>query len=153
MRGFDFTPLLRSSVGFDDLFRLSESLGRFDQASQGYPPYNIEKIGEDEYRITLAVAGFAADELELTLEDRTLTVSGRTVEDEGDERQFLHRGIAKRAFERSFRLADTVKVAAASFENGLLTIDLRREIPEHMKPRRIEIATGTGARKIEKKAA
>lgn len=153
MRGFDLSPLLRSSVGFDDLFRLTESLGRFDQTGQGYPPYNIEKIGEDEYRITLAVAGFAADELDLTLEERTLTVSGRTNEDESDERQFLHRGIAKRAFERSFRLADTVKVAGATFENGLLTIDLEREIPEHMKPRRIEIAAGPGARKIEKKAA
>ncbi len=153
MRGFDLSPLLRSSVGFDDLFRLSESLGRFDQSSQGYPPYNIEKLGEDDYRITLAVAGFSPDELDVTLEDRTLTISGRSSDDENDNRQYLYRGIAKRAFERSFRLADTVRVESATFENGLLTITLKREIPEHMKPRKIDIRTGEQSKRSVRSAA
>lgn len=153
MRTFDLSPLLRSSVGFDDLFRMTESLGRFDQSAQAYPPYNIEKLGEDDYRITLAVAGFAPEELDVTVQDRSLTVSGKAA-DEDNEREFLHRGIAKRAFERTFRLADTIKVDGASFENGLLVISLKREVPEHMKPRQISIDSGdSGAQRIEDKKA
>jgi len=146
MRAFDLSPLLRASVGFDDLFGLTESLNRLDRSGQGYPPYNIEKLDEDAYRITMAIAGFSPEELDVTVQDRTLTVSGRAEEDsDEDGREFLYRGIAKRAFERSFRLADTVRVSDASFENGLLTIDLVREVPEHMKPRRIDIQSGNGA--------
>ncbi|GER01837.1 heat-shock protein IbpA [Iodidimonas muriae] len=140
MRSLDLTPLMRSSVGFDDLFRLAEA--RLDSASQSYPPYNIEKLGDDEYRVTMAVAGFSADELDVVLEDRVLTVTGRATE-EDDSRTFLHRGIAKRAFERTFRLAETVEVKGAGFENGLLTISLERRVPEHMKPRQITIEKGS----------
>lgn len=139
MRHVDFSPLYRSTVGFDRLFTMLDSLGQPDQ-SQTYPPYNIERTGETTYRITMAVAGF--DESELTIEARehALTVKGEKAEESADEAQFLYRGIAKRAFERRFQLADHVEVRAASLKNGLLHIDLVREIPEAMKPRRIEIA-------------
>ena len=139
MRHVDFSPLYRSTVGFDRLFTMLDSLGQPDQA-QSYPPYNIERTGENTYRITMAVAGF--DESELTIEARehALTVKGEKAEEDGGEAQYLYRGIAKRAFERRFQLADHVEVRAASLKNGLLHIDLLREIPEAMKPRRIEIA-------------
>lgn len=152
MRAFDLSPLLRSSVGFDDLFRLTESLSRVDPSSQSYPPYNIEKLGEDDYRITMAVAGFSADELDIEIEDRSLTVTARSSEEE-EGRTFLHRGIAKRAFERSFRLAETVEVSGARFENGLLSIDLVRRVPEHLKPRKIAIGSAdpSGKKTIEQK--
>ncbi len=140
MRNFDMSPLFRSSVGFDRLARFADAATRLDNANVSYPPYNIEKTGEDTYRIAMAVAGFSQDELDLTVQENTLVITGRAgeVEDRA-ERQFLHRGIAKRAFERRFQLADTIKVTGASYKNGLLNIDLVREVPEHKKPRKIAI--------------
>jgi len=137
MRTLDFAPLLRSSIGFENLNRLVDFATRGD--SDAYPPYNIEKLAEDAYRISMAVAGFARDELELTVQDNVLIVIGKTEKAEEAERQFLHRGIAKRAFERRFQLADTIKVTAAGYSDGLLNIELKREVPEHKKPRRIAI--------------
>jgi molecular chaperone IbpA len=137
MRTLDFAPLLRSSIGFENLNRLVDFATRGD--ADAYPPYNIEKLAEDSYRISMAVAGFARDELELTVQDNVLIVLGKTGKAEEAERQFLHRGIAKRAFERRFQLADTIKVTAAGYSDGLLNIELTREVPEHKKPRRIAI--------------
>jgi molecular chaperone IbpA len=144
MRTVDFAPLLRSSIGFENLNRLVDFATRGDDA---YPPYNIEKLGENSYRISMAVAGFSRDELDLTVQDNVLIVVGRANEPEqGGEPQYIHRGIAKRAFERRFQLADTIKVTGAGYDNGLLNIDLAREIPEHKKPRRIAIdGQGEGA--------
>jgi molecular chaperone IbpA len=137
MRTVDFAPLLRSSIGFENLNRLVDFATRGDDA---YPPYNIEKLGENSYRISMAVAGFSRDELDLTVQDNVLIVVGRANEPaQGAEPQYIHRGIAKRAFERRFQLADTIKVTGAGYDNGLLNIDLVREIPEHKKPRRIDI--------------
>ncbi|MBZ6377810.1 heat-shock protein [Pacificimonas flava] len=136
MRSFDLSPLLRSSIGFENLSRMADFAMR-DEGS-AYPPYNIEKLGENEYRIQMAIAGFAEDELDLTVQENVLIVTGRAAE-EADDREFLHRGIAKRAFERRFQLADVIKVTDATFENGLLNIGLVREIPEHKKPRKIHI--------------
>lgn len=150
MRSFDFSPLLRSSVGFENLNRLVDLATRGE--SDAYPPYNIEKLGEGSYRISMAVAGFAQDELDLVVQENVLIITGRAQEGpETTERQFLHRGIAKRAFERRFQLADTIKVTGAHYEHGLLNIDLIREVPEHKKPRKIEIAdtSGTAAKTIE----
>lgn len=142
MTNFDLTPFLRSTVGFDRLTRMLESeLGA--SASPGYPPYNIVKLDENDYQITMAVAGFSEDDLTITLKENLLLVEGRILEAEQDEnRQYLHRGIAERAFERRFQLADHIRVVNASLSNGLLTIDLAREIPESMKPRQIEITSG-----------
>ncbi len=137
MRRYDLSPLLRSTIGFDNLSRLLDSTLAADN-TPAYPPYNIEKLTEDTYQISLAVAGFSAEDLHVVVEDGTLIVEGRT-EDTGDERTYLHRGIATRAFERRFELADMIKVGDARFQNGLLEIDLEREVPEHKKPRRIEI--------------
>jgi len=138
MRALDFAPLLRSSIGFENLNRLVDFATRGD--GDAYPPYNIEKLGDGAYRISMAVAGFGRDELDLTVQDNVLIIVGRTDQAaEGDKREFLHRGIAKRAFERRFQLADTIKVTGAGYDNGLLNVDLVREIPEHKKPRRIEI--------------
>jgi molecular chaperone IbpA len=134
---FDFTPYRRTTVGFDRLFDLLETGMRGD-GSDGYPPFDIEKDGEDSYRITLAVAGFRPDEIEIVAQQNQLTVTGKRAEDK-DEGQYLHRGIARRPFERHFQLADYIEVGAASFENGLLSIALQRVVPEAMKPRRIEI--------------
>ncbi len=140
MRAFDISPLLRSSIGYENLNRLVEFAGRVDGGETGYPPYNIEKLGDGAYRIAMAVAGFGQDELDLTVQENTLIVTGSAkVEGDGDDRVFLHRGIAKRAFERRFQLADTIKVTGASYEHGLLNIELVREIPEHKKPRKVEI--------------
>jgi molecular chaperone IbpA len=145
----DFTPLLRSSVGFENLNRLFDAATRLGEADTAFPPYNIEKRDNDSYRITMAVAGFAQNELDLTVQENTLIVTGKGAdEDAGAERLFLHRGIAKRSFERRFQLADVIKVVGASFENGLLNIDLVREIPEHKKPRKVEIG-GSEAPAIE----
>ena len=138
MRSFDFAPLLRTSIGFENLNRLVDYATRGE--GEAYPPYNIEKTGEDSYRISMATAGFSREELEITAQDNMLIVTGRAQEaSEAEAREFLHRGIAKRAFERRFQLADTIKVTGASYENGLLNVDLVREIPEHKKPRRISI--------------
>ncbi len=135
---FDFTPLYRSSIGFDRVFDLLENVTR-GQASDNWPPYDIAKTSEDAYRISMAVAGFSQDELHISTEPNLLVVAGERKEESGGE--YLHRGIANRSFTRRFELADHVKVTGASLVNGLLTIDLQREIPEEMKPRRIEIKT------------
>jgi molecular chaperone IbpA len=138
MRTLDFAPLLRSSIGFENLNRLVDFATRGE--GDTYPPYNIEKLAEDSYRISMAVAGFNRDELELTVQDNVLIVIGKAEQKaEEAERQFLHRGIAKRAFERRFQLADTIKVTGAGYADGLLNIELKREVPEHKKPRRIAI--------------
>ncbi|WP_019833216.1 Hsp20 family protein [Sphingomonas sp. PR090111-T3T-6A] len=138
MRTVDFAPLLRSSIGFENLNRLVDFATRGE--GDAYPPYNIEKLAEDSYRISMAVAGFSRDELELTVQDNVLIVVGKAEPKVGEaEREFLHRGIAKRAFERRFQLADTIKVTGAGYVDGLLNIELKREVPEHKKPRRIAI--------------
>ncbi len=135
MRTFDFAPLYRSTVGFDRLFDMLDSSIRPD-----WPPYDIEKLGEDEYRISMAVAGFSTEEIELTQEGNTLLVSGSQKQADSQQ-QYLHRGIATRSFKQTFSLADHVKVAGAALENGLLSITLVREVPEQLKPRRIAIGT------------
>lgn len=140
MTTFDFAPLFRSTVGFDRLMNLLENSGSWNEASNGFPPYNIEKTGEDQYRITLAVAGFGQDELAIEVKENGLTVEGRRKDPEAN-RGFLYRGIAGRSFKRQFQLADHVRVAGAQLRNGLLVIDLVREIPEAMKPRQIQIET------------
>ena len=143
MTTFDFSPLFRTSIGYDRLASLLNSANRLEQ-SAGFPPYNIQKAGEDHYRITMAVAGFAPNELTITSENNRLLVSGeRPEEQESEENAYLYRSIATRSFERRFTLAEHVKVSGARLDNGLLHIDLEREIPEEMKPRTIEIkATG-----------
>jgi len=139
MRTFDFSPLYRSAVGFDRMTSLLDAAQK-STAADSYPPYNIEKTGEDAYRITLAVAGFGADDLDMEVRDSQLVVVGKG-DSESDDSQYLHRGIARRAFERRFQLADHVEVKGADLRDGLLVVDLVREIPEAMKPRRIEIGT------------
>ncbi|MFK0692226.1 Hsp20 family protein [Mesorhizobium sp. IMUNJ 23033] len=138
MRSFDYAPLYRTTVGFDRLFDMLDSSVRSD-----WPPYNIEKTGDNDYRITMAVAGFSPEEVELTQHGPELIVIGQKQPEQGD-RQILHRGMATRNFKQVFRLADYVKVADATLENGLLSVDLVREIPEELKPRRIGIGTSTG---------
>lgn len=154
MRTYDFAPLFRSSVGFDHMARVLDSLSA-SEAAPAYPPYNIEKTGEDQYRITMAVAGFGEKDIEIRTQDNKLVIAGRIEKgNETEERTFLHRGIAERAFERQFSLADHVKVVAASLENGLLHVDLAREVPEAMKPRTIEINAANGkSRRIQNNAA
>jgi molecular chaperone IbpA len=144
---FDFTPYRRSTVGFDRLFDLLETGMRGD-ASDGYPPFDIVKESDDDYRITLAVAGFRPDEIEVVAQQNQLTVTGKRAE-EKDQGEYLHRGIAMRAFERRFQLADFIEAGSASFDNGLLTIELRRVVPEAMKPRKIEIGGGDAKGQIE----
>jgi molecular chaperone IbpA len=141
MTRFDFSPLFRSTIGFDRMAQLLESALDVEDVGTGYPPYNIEKSGEDKYRITLAVAGFTGDELDVQVKENTLTVSGKKADANGD-RRYLHRGIAARDFRRVFQLTDYVKVVGANLDNGLLHIDLEREVPEEMKPRKIEIGSG-----------
>ncbi len=142
MRSFDLSPLFRTSVGFDRMARMMDAMAQ--DASPSYPPYNIEKLGEDSYRITMAVAGFGDDNLSIEVKENQLRVTGRLEKDEEEaERQFLHRGIAERAFERRFSLADHIKVKDATLENGLLHIDLEREVPEEAKPRQIPIGAST----------
>lgn len=144
MTTFDFSPLFRSTVGYDRLMQLLENAGQWSEAGNSYPPYNIERTGEDRYRITLAVAGFGEDELAVEVRENALLVEGRRKEAESGQ-SFLYRGIAGRSFKRQFQLADHVKVTGAQLHNGLLVIDLMREIPEAMKPRRIAIKTSTPA--------
>lgn len=143
MRTFDFAPLYRSTVGFDRLFSMLDQASRVEPSTQ-WPPYDIEKVAEDAYRITMAVAGFSQDEIELTQHDTTLIVTGQK-KDKPEERAYLHRGIAARAFRQTFSLADHVKVTGASLENGLLAVDLKREVPEAFKPRRIAIGGSLAA--------
>lgn len=151
MRRLDFSPLMQSAIGFDELFRMAENFGKgMDPADRAYPPYNIEKLGEDGYRITMALAGFSENEVSITLENDMLTVEGKVVPTKEDaSKQFIHRGIATRSFVRKFQLADLIKVTGADFDNGLLHIELTREIPEHKKPRQIPIGTGSKAKVIE----
>ena len=141
MRTYDFSPLYRSTVGFDRLFDLLDHAGRVET---NWPPYNIEKCGESAYRITMAVAGFTPDEIELVQKENSLRVAGQKRGSE-EGRQYLHRGIAARAFKQTFNLADHVKVSSARLERGLLTIELVREVPEAMTPRRIAIGTTNAA--------
>lgn len=156
MRQIDFAPLYRSTVGFDRLFDMLDSVPGFDAGPTAYPPYNIERLGENEYRITMAVAGFSEDELKVDVKEQILNIKGEKKAEE-KERQFLHRGIAARAFERRFQLADHVEVTGAGLENGLLHVDLKRELPEAMKPRTIKIATkaekAEGPKVIDSRAA
>lgn len=144
MRTYDFTPLYRATVGFDRIADLVDRALTADVAQPAYPPYNIEKTAENGYRISIAVAGFTPDELTVEVKEATLVVSARKAAEE-TERRFLHRGIATRAFERRFALADHVRVTGAVHEHGMLHIDLVRETPEALKPRRIAIATGAAA--------
>jgi molecular chaperone IbpA len=136
---FDFSPLFRSTIGFDRLARMVDSAARFDGGTPAYPPYNIEKTGDDAYRLTMAVAGFARDEIDVTAHQNTLTVTGKAQKEEGPDGRYLHRGIARRAFERRFSLADHIKVTGASLDNGLLHVDLVRDVPEAAKPRQIKV--------------
>ena len=142
---FDFTPFRRSTVGFDRLFEMLEN-GGVPGGMESYPPFNLEQDGEDRYRITLAVAGFAQDEIDIVAQQNLLTVSGRKREEDG--RSYVHHGIATRSFERRFALGDYVQVKNAELKDGLLSIELMREIPDEMKPRRIEIGTGSGQTRI-----
>ncbi|MEX0617502.1 MAG: Hsp20 family protein [Pseudohongiellaceae bacterium] len=143
MTTFDFAPLYRSTVGFDHLSSLLDAVNQRERTQPGYPPYNIERLDQDRYRITMAVAGFVQDELDIQSERQTLTVRGAKA-DEDEGRNYMHRGIATRNFERVFELADHVKVTAAKLESGLLHIELMREIPEAMKPRSIPIDSTDG---------
>jgi molecular chaperone IbpA len=143
MRQFDLTPLYRSTIGFDRLGSLRDTLGSFDGEAPSYPPYNIERVGENDYRISMAVAGFGDSDLNIEVKENTLTVKGEKLTEKEDT-TFLHRGIASRSFERRFQLADHVVVKGASLENGLLHIDLVREIPEAKKPRTVPITTTKG---------
>jgi molecular chaperone IbpA len=153
MRHVDFSPLYRSTVGFDRLFTMLDSLGQPDQG-QTYPPYNIERTGENTYRITMAVAGFDETEISIEAQAHALTVKGEKSEDKVDGSEFLYRGIAKRAFERRFQLADHVEVEGATLKNGLLFVDLKRNIPEELKPRKIAITSAPAkAKQIEAKTA
>ena len=153
MRTFDLTPLFRSTVGFDHLAAMLDAATRLDDQAFSYPPYNIEKLGEDQYRITMAVAGFGEKEIEITVKEGSLLVTGKSDQDTAGV-EFLHRGIAGRAFERRFELADYVQVKSASLSNGLLHIYLAREVPEAMKPRTVAIETEpTKGKTIETRAA
>jgi molecular chaperone IbpA len=139
MRHTDFTPFYRSAIGFDRLFQMLDQASGFDSEGS-YPPYNIERTGDNAYRITLAVAGFNTDELKVEVKEQTLTISGEKKVD-AQERTYLHRGIAARSFERRFQLADHVDVTGADIQNGLLHVDLVRNVPERLKPRTIAIAS------------
>lgn len=147
MTTFDFSPLYRSTVGFERLANLLSNATRMENTT-GFPPYNIEVVGEDKYRITMAVAGFSQDDLDITSEQNKLTITGNK-ESKDDDSQYLYRGIAERSFERRFQLADHVRVTGARLENGLLHIELYRELPEAMKPQSIEIKTGESGKLIE----
>lgn len=139
MRTYDFSPLYRSTVGFDRMAAMLDNVMSNDVGGQTYPPYNIEKTGDDAYRITVAVAGFSESELGIEVRDGQLVISGKKAEEQDGQATYLHRGIATRAFERRFQLADHVRATGAVCENGLLHVDLVREIPEELKPRKIEI--------------
>lgn len=157
MTRYDFTPYFRTTVGFDRMMGLIDSVSSIDEATTSYPPYNIEKTGADAYRITMAVAGFGEDDLHIETRDNTLWISSKTKKNKPTNGEYLYRGIAQRSFRRSFRLADHVKVVSANLDNGLLRIDLMREVPKEMKPRRIKIGGGSvtpigEARQLKKRA-
>ena len=147
MRHPDFSPLFRSTVGFDRLVQLLDAATSFDNDS-GYPPYNIESTGENQYRITVAVAGFEQDEINVEAKESLLTIRGEKKPDDA-ERTYLHRGIAARSFERRFQLADYVEVDSADLKDGMLSVDLKRNLPERMKPRSIPISDGATPKRIE----
>jgi len=157
MRTIDLTPLNRFAVGFDRMQRQLEGMAHLDETANAYPPYNIEVLSEDAYRITMAVAGFGLDDLDITAQDTQLTIAGRVERDDANrDVEYLHHGIATRAFERRFELADHIKVIGADMHNGLLHIDLAREVPEALKPRKIKIEAAkakTKTKAIEQKAA
>lgn len=140
MTRLDFTPLFRSTIGFDRMMNALEAGTR--TGDEGYPLYNIEKVDENDYRITMAVAGFAENELSIEAKDATVTIEGKPAKDRGEGRSYLHRGIPTRSFKRAFQLTNHVRVSGATLENGLLHIDLVREVPEALKPRTIEIRNG-----------
>jgi len=146
MRSFDLTPFYRSTVGFDRLFSLLDQAA--GDGGNGYPPYNIERTGENDFRITVAVSGFSQNEISIVAKENTLTIKGEKVANENSQNEVLYRGIASRAFERSFQLADFVQVKNASLENGLLHVDLVREIPEAAKPRQIPISNGPAPKPV-----
>ncbi len=152
MSDFDFSPLFRSTIGFDRLTRLADAATRAETG--GYPPYNIEATGENAYRLTMAVAGFGPDELDVVVKENDLTVTGKS-KAEDDRQKYLHRGIARRAFERHFQLADHIKVTGAGLANGMLSVDLVRDVPEAAKPRKIAIASAPAPQPqvVERKAA
>jgi len=150
MATYDLSPLFRSTIGFDRLGRLLESSLTADPVA--YPPYNIEKLGENAYRITMAVAGFGEGDIDITAQDNALTIRGKA-QPEVETAKYLHRGIAGRAFERRFQLAEHVEVDTARLENGLLHVELVRRVPEALKPRKIEVATGPARPTLEQKAA
>jgi molecular chaperone IbpA len=141
MRTHDLSPLFRHSVGFDRMQRLLNTASEWDSNAQAYPPYNIEQIDNDQYRVTVAVAGFSPEDLDITTKENTLTISGKLEGDDDKDVTYLHRGIAGRAFERRFEIADHIKVTGAGLVNGMLSVDLVRDIPEEKKPRKISIAT------------
>ncbi len=149
MRAFDLSPLFSNTVGFDRMARLLEQVP--SEAAPSYPPYNIQKTGENAYRVTLAVAGFGEDEISVEVKENLLTVAGKVARENGANESYLHRGIATRAFERRFNLADHIQVSGASLDKGLLHIDLVRELPEALKPRKIAIDSG-GQKRIVKAA-
>lgn len=151
MRSFDLSPLFRSTVGFDHLSRMLDAAQRLDDATFSYPPYNIEKLSDDDYRVTMAVAGFAESDLDITVHDHTLIITGKANRDESQV-QYLHRGIAGRSFERRFELADFIRVEGATLVNGLLHVELKREVPEQMKPRAVKIEAKGPAKAIPAKA-
>ena len=151
MRSLDLTPLFRTSIGFDNLNRVLDNLTRYDDAQLSYPPYNIVKASEDDYQTTFAVAGFGEDDIDIVVENNALTVKGKVAQD-NDEATYLHRGIAGRSFERRFQLADHIQVTDAAMENGLLHVNLKREVPEALKPRTIAISTATPSKQIEGEA-
>jgi molecular chaperone IbpA len=151
MRHLDLTPFYRSTVGFDRLFDLLDSATGFESDGVAYPPYNIERLGDNEYRIIMAVAGFGEDELKIDVKEQSLTVRGEK-KPEDKQRQFLHRGIAGRSFERRFQLADHVEVRGADLKDGLLHVDLVRNVPERLKPRVIAIGNGKAAKQVEASA-
>jgi len=152
MRTIDFTPLHRFTVGFDRMQRQFDQAMQTDAAQATYPPYNIEALDDEKYRVSMAVAGFAEKDLDITLKDDTLIVTGKS-DNNDQEVHFLHHGIAGRSFERRFELADHIKVISAGLENGMLHIELAREVPEEKKPRQIKIGTAGNAKAIEEKAA
>ena len=154
MRTFDLSPLYRSTVGFDRMFNLFDNIAGSDGSAPTYPPYNIERTGENAYRVTMAVAGFGEGDLTIETKENVLTVKGeKKSEQERNESEFLYRGIASRAFERRFQLADHVEVKGATLENGLLHVDLVRTIPEALKPRTIQIGNGSKPAQIDQVAA
>jgi len=151
MRTFDLSPLFRSTVGFDHLTRALDAALQVNDGSLSYPPYNIEKIGEDAYRVVMAVAGFSADDIEIETKEGVLTVRGKA-RAEDETAVYLYHGIASRAFERRFQLADYIRVSGARLENGMLSVELARQVPEALKPRRIAITAGTTVPALDKAA-